>query len=268
MANQHTAVDKSQIPAPLPRYDRVVVLGGLIAVAAAGWAYTLYDYYLMNNLPMDLMWMPPTGGGQWALMDFWLTFVMWTVMMVAMMTPSAIPMVMVFARVQKNKRARQQPYTSTFIFLAGYLLAWMIFSAGVTLVQWPLHHFAILDPMMDNRNATLAGIILMAAGVFQWTPLKDMCLTHCRSPIGFILHDWKEGSWGAFKMGLHHGLYCTGCCWALMFVLFAVGVMNILWVAIIAVFVLTEKIIPRGIELFKMASGIALFLWGLSLLTP
>ena len=203
---------------------------GLVAVSVAAWAYMLYDYVRMQTMPMSQMWMPPTGGGAWSLQDFWLTFVMWAVMMVAMMLPSAAPMVLMFATVNRKRRSQQRPYVPTFVFASGYVAVWILFSAVVTLVQWPLHHWALLTPMMDNASAIMAGLVLIIAGVYQWTPWKDACLNQCRTPLGFLMTEWREGAAGAFLMGVKHGFFCVGCCWALMLVLFAVGVMNMLWV--------------------------------------
>ncbi|MGB5734722.1 MAG: DUF2182 domain-containing protein [Thiohalocapsa sp.] len=260
------AASPNLLSGPLWSGDRVIVLMGLVTVSIAAWGYMLYDYVRMQTLPMSQMWMPPTGGGAWSLQDFWLTFVMWAVMMVAMMLPSAAPMVLMFATVNRKRRAQQRPYVPTFVFAAGYVAVWTLFSALVTLAQWPLHHWALLTPMMDNASATMAGLVLIAAGVYQWTPWKDACLQQCRSPLGFLMTEWREGAGGAFLMGLKHGWFCVGCCWALMLVLFAVGVMNMLWVAIITLFVLAEKLFPWSPTGIRAASGLLLTLSGVLVL--
>jgi predicted metal-binding membrane protein len=198
----------------------------------------------------------------WTLVDLLLLFVMWTVMMVAMMVPSAAPMVLMFANVQRQRQKQQRPFVSTGVFLLGYLIIWTAFSLIATLAQWGLHSAALLSPMMISTSSLFGGVLLMAAGIFQWTPLKHTCLKHCRSPLGFITTDWRDGTWGALIMGLKHGSYCTGCCWALMALLFVAGVMNLFWVAIIAVFVLIEKIVPNGHWVSK-ASGLLLIAWGI-----
>jgi predicted metal-binding membrane protein len=246
--------------------DRVIVLMGLVAVSVAAWGYMLHDYVRMQSLPMSQMWMPPTGGAPWSLQDFWLTFVMWAVMMVAMMVPSAAPMVLMFATVNRKRRSQQRPYVPTFVFVSGYVAVWTLFSAVVTLAQWPLHHWALLTPMMDNASATMAGLVLLAAGVYQWTPWKDACLHQCRTPLGFLMTEWREGAGGAFLMGVKHGFFCVGCCWALMLVLFAVGVMNILWVAIITLFVLAEKVFPWRPTIVRGVSGLLLVASGILVL--
>jgi len=246
--------------------DRIIVLMGLVTVSVAAWGYMLYDYLRMQTLPMSQMWMPPTGGAPWSLQDFWLTFVMWAVMMVAMMLPSAAPMVLMFATVNRKRRSQQRPYVPTFVFASGYVAVWILFSAVVTLAQWPLHHWALLTPMMDNASAIMAGLVLLVAGVYQWTPWKDACLNQCRTPLGFLMTEWREGAAGAFLMGAKHGFFCVGCCWALMLVLFAVGVMNMLWVAIITLFVLAEKVLPWRPTIVRAVSGLLLVASGILVL--
>ena len=260
------AGERVPVPATGWSRERVIVLMGLVAVSVAAWAYMLYDYVRMQTMPMSQMWMPPTGGGAWSLQDFWLTFVMWAVMMVAMMLPSAAPMVLMFATVNRKRRSQQRPYVPTFVFASGYVAVWILFSAVVTLAQWPLHHWALLTPMMDNASAIMAGLVLIVAGVYQWTPWKDACLNQCRTPLGFLMTEWREGAAGAFFMGVKHGLFCVGCCWALMLVLFAVGVMNMLWVAIITLFVLAEKVLPWGPKMVRAASGLLLVASGILVL--
>lgn len=198
----------------------------------------------------------------WTLIDLMLLFVMWTVMMIAMMVPSAAPMILMFASVQRRRQQQQRPLVSTTIFLIGYLVVWTTFSIVATFIQWGLHATTLLSPMMISTSTVLGGLLLLIAGIFQWTPLKHTCLKHCRSPLGFLTSEWKEGTQGAFIMGLRHGSYCTGCCWALMALLFVAGVMNLLWVAIIAVFVLIEKVVPKGHWIGRVA-GLLLIVWGI-----
>jgi predicted metal-binding membrane protein len=134
-----------------------------------------------------------------------------------------------------------------------------------TVAQWGLHTAALLSPMLASTSPLLGGLLLLAAGIFQWTPLKSTCLTQCRSPLGFVMTAWREGTWGALRMGLRHGMYCVGCCWVLMALLFVAGVMNLLWVAAIAALVLMEKVLPRGEWVGRVVGGI-LMLAGLVLL--
>ncbi len=186
--------------------------------------------------------------------------------MVAMMVPSAAPMVMMFATINRKRRDNQQSFVPTCIFLSGYIITWTVFSALVSLIQWPMHHYALLTPMMDNSSYVLAGTVLIIAGVYQWTPWKDACLSYCRTPLAFVMTEWRAGINGALIMGIKHGMFCVGCCWAMMLVLFAVGVMNMLWVLLITVFVLFEKVMPGGPWIMRLISGLALISWGIWLL--
>ena len=234
--------------------DRAVVLGGLIAIAGLAWAYMLY---LAQD--MDSMTIPYTQF--WGAEDFSLMFLMWAVMMVAMMVPTAATMILLFATVNRRRREREGPFVSTGVFVLGYIAIWSTFAVAATLAQWGLHTAALLSPMMSSTSHILGGALLLAAGLFQWSPLKNVCLTHCRSPLGFLMADWREGAGGAFNMGLRHGVYCLGCCWVLMGLLFVLGVMNLLWIAALAGFVLLEKVIPKGPWLSR-AAGVLLVVWG------
>ena len=244
----------------------LIVGGGLAGIALVGWAYMLYMAWAMVNMDKVDMWMPPMASASWLAWDHFMLFAMWAVMMVAMMTPSTLPMVTMFATLNKNRRSKQQPHTPTFVFVLGYLLAWTGFSVLATVAQWLLHSADLLNPMMNSRSDLVSGAILIIAGIYQWTPAKDACLHLCRSPLNFLMTEWRDGSVGALVMGVKHGIFCVGCCWALMLVLFAVGVMNMLWVALIAAFVLIEKIIPFP-GLLRMTSGLALVGWGAYLLS-
>ncbi len=190
----------------------------------------------------------------WTLTDAALTFVMWAVMMVAMMTPSAAPVVLLFAGTQRLRGAERIPLAAV-VFGAGYLLVWTAFSAAAAAGQWALHQAAMLSPAMSTTSAWLGGGILVAAGIYQLTPSKRACLTHCQSPLGFLMSHWRNGKAGALRMGIAHGTYCVGCCWALMCVLFVVGVMNLAWVAALAIFVLVEKLEPTGAIVARVAGG-------------
>nr|MBA3318845.1 DUF2182 domain-containing protein [Gemmatimonadales bacterium] len=182
-------------------------------------------------------------------------------MMVAMMLPSAAPMILLVATVHRRRRERASPAAPTAIFAAGYLLVWTCFSAAAALTQWGLHQAALLSPAMASTNPVLGGLLLMIAGVYQWLPVKSACLSRCRSPLGFLSSEWREGSAGSLVMGLRHGLFCLGCCWVLMALLFVAGVMNLFWVAAIAWLVLVEKVARAGAWIGKVA-GLALVAWG------
>jgi predicted metal-binding membrane protein len=171
---------------------------------------------------------------------------MWTVMMIAMMLPSALPFVFAFGAEHRRRRARNLPFVPAGVFLFGYFATWTAFSAVAALIQQALHRSALLSPMMTATSSVFVSGILIAAGVYQWTPYKEACLRHCRTPLSFLLSDWREGSLGAFRMGIDHGLFCLGCCWLLMALPFAAGVMNLAWMAAITVFILIEKAAPGG----------------------
>ena len=241
------------------KQDRFIVLGSLLVITVLAWAYM---FYLAANMAgMDMNMAAKTQAMPWSPTDLFLTYIMWAVMMIAMMTPSASPMVLTFAHINRQRQAKMQPYAPTSLFLVGYLLVWVGFSALATLFQWGLHSAALLSPMMVTTSPILGGTILLLAGVFQFTPLKHACLTHCRTPTGFILTEWRDGWAGALKMGFKHGRFCLGCCWFLMILLFVAGVMNLLWVAAIAAFVLIEKVTAAG-EWVSRVAGTLLVVWG------
>ncbi len=240
--------------------DRTIVISGIAGVSMLAWAYMIYLASGMKNMDVVMKMVMPQIQS-WGAVDFLLTFVMWTVMMVAMMVPSAAPMVLMFATVCRKRRERQDPSVSTGAFLLGYVVAWAWYSFLATLCQWGLHSTALLSPMMASTSAVLGGMLLLAAGIFQFTPLKYACLTRCRSPLGFLLNEWRDGRRGAFIMGLRSGNYCVVCCWALMSLMFVAGVMSLFWMAVIAAFVLVEKVAPGGRWVSRI-SGILLIIWG------
>lgn len=197
----------------------------------------------------------------WSTAEIMPLFLMWAEMMVAMMIPSAAPMILTFAMVNRKRRERERPFVPTSLFMAGYLIVWCVFSLAAALAQWALHGAALLTPMMESSSPVLGGALLISAGIFQWTPWKKSCLAQCRSPLQFLLGDWREGQAGALWMGIKHGAYCTGCCWLLMALLFVAGVMNMAWVAIITVLVLLEKMVPGGVWFGNMV-GFGFVAWG------
>ncbi|NIS61841.1 MAG: DUF2182 domain-containing protein [Proteobacteria bacterium] len=243
----------------LLKRDRTLVVSGLVAILALAWGYTIYVAYDMDMMGREMAMMPMMR--LWSAGDFVLMYVMWAVMMVAMMVPSAAPMVLIFAAVHRKRREQGGAFVPTGVFLAGYLVVWSVFSLAAVLSQYGLQRAALLSPMMETTAPWLGAALLAAAGAFQFMPLKEACLAKCRTPMGFIMIEWRESSRGAFIMGLRHGTYCTGCCWALMALLFVGGVMNLLWVAFLAVFVLLEKVIPAG-GLLGKTGGIIMIAWG------
>jgi predicted metal-binding membrane protein len=246
------------------RRDRAVVISAILIIAAIAWAYTVY----LSETGMGMgegmsMGMAMADMRSWSVADFALMFVMWAVMMVAMMAPSAAPMLLMFASLNRKRREREAPYVPTAVFLAGYVIVWTVFAAAATGGNWGLHQASLLSSMMGaSTSGYLGGALLLAAGAFQWSPLKYACLKQCRTPMGFLMTSWREGPGGALRMGLEHGSFCLGCCWALMLLLFVLGIMNLVWIAALAAFVLAEKVLPRS-EWVSRGTGVLLAGWGM-----
>ena len=242
--------------------DRRLVVLALFSLSALAWTYLVVMARQMAVGDMTLMGMGAMTMSQmsWSLLTFLLMFIMWAVMMVGMMVPSVAPMVLLFARVQRRKLADQAPTARIAAFTAGYLLIWTSFSLIATGLQWALTELRLLSPMMESTSQFLAVGVLLAAGIYQLTPLKLACLKQCQSPIGFLTMHWKDGISGSLSMGIEHGMYCLGCCWLLMALLFVGGVMNLIWVAIIATFVLLEKVVPKG-EIIGRVGGVLLIVF-------
>ncbi|MGK9235828.1 DUF2182 domain-containing protein [Inquilinus limosus] len=238
------------------RRDRLVTLVALGGVCLAAWIYTGLGIG-MPGMAMDPAMMAMPMPMPWTAATFALMVAMWTVMMVAMMLPGAAPMVLTYAALQRHRR-RVSPHAATALFTLGYLVVWAGFSLLATLLQWRLDALALLLPSMATASTALAGAALVVAGVYQFTGPKNRCLTRCRSPVEFLTRHHRSGPFG---LGLRHGLYCLGCCWALMLLLFVGGVMNLAWIGVIALFVLLEKTIPAGPWLGR-AVGAGLVLWG------
>jgi predicted metal-binding membrane protein len=251
--------------AALSRRDRVVILLALCGVTAVAWIYLLLMARDMEEMAGDMadMVMPLTDA--WTAPVFALTFAMWWVMMLGMMLPSAAPMILTFATLNRNRQAKGETFVPASVFVLGYLIAWAAFSAAATVAQWALDGFVLLTPMLAIGNWILAGVLLIAAGLYQFSPLKQACLRACRSPFAFVLNHWRDGWMGALRMGLAHGAYCVGCCAVLMALLFLAGAMNLLWVAALAVFVFAEKLLPGGVWIGR-AGGIAMLAYGAMLL--
>jgi predicted metal-binding membrane protein len=239
------------------RRDRIVVAAALAGLAALAWAYVLWLAADMDMGGMDMsdFRMIPAGMGMmapalapWGGIEFAFVFAMWAVMMVGMMTPSAAPMILIYARLGRQAAIADKPFTATGWFATGYLLAWVGFALSATIAQWALDRATLLDPMMASSSKVLGGGVLIAAGIYQWTPLKDVCLAKCQSPFLFIqqLGGFRRDVIGSLLLGVRHGGYCVGCCWVLMALLFVGGVMNVLWIALLALLVLLEKILPLG----------------------
>jgi len=287
------------------RRDRTVVIAALVAVIVAAWLYILLGagtgmsafemtgsplggsadmaMVMGEEAPMTMdqdgsdmaMGGPDMAMGEGMMMAMapmaWtpgyavLMFFMWWIMMVAMMLPSASPMILLFARFNRSQRDKGAPYVPTAVFALGYLWVWAAFSVVAVTGQWGLEHSGLLSSMMASTSVILGAVLLIAAGLYQLTPLKYACLKHCRSPLFFISHHWRPGEWGALRMGLEHGAFCTGCCWFLMALLFYGGIMNLFWIIGLALFVLLEKVAPAGHWVGRIM-GVGLIAWGGSLM--
>jgi predicted metal-binding membrane protein len=262
--------------AAVRRHDRIVISLALISLTALAWSYllSLSADLKMGGMDMNDFRMIPSGMGlmmpahtPWQPMEFAFVFAMWTVMMVGMMTPSAAPMILMYARVGRQTEARGTPLAATVWFGAGYFLVWAAFSLLATLVQWALERTALLDSAMASTSNVLGGLVFVAAGSYQWTRLKDVCLAQCQTPFAFLISHggFRRDVAGCLMLGFRHGAYCVGCCWALMTLLFVGGVMNVLWIVILALLVLLEKLTSFGRPLAAL-SGVVFVVAGAWLL--
>ena len=295
----------------LNTFQKSTIIGGVLAVTIAGWYFLFTMDNNMAHMNMkgfgmgmdvspktemqmdadgesqcsnmittssqtwlpDTYWMPPMNNS-WSTNDFYQLIVMWSIMMIAMMSPSIIPTVLMFATVNKAKKNNNLQYSPTYIFYFGYLASWVLFSIGISIIQYPLHQVSLMNPMMASINGVFSGIVLILAGIYQLTPYKNVCLEKCRSPLSLVMANWKDGNFGAFQMGLDHGFYCVFCCWFLMAVLLAAGVMNMTFVIALTIFVLLEKLIltPSSFEntfkrLITIIPGILFIGFGIYLMT-
>ncbi|MDW9779908.1 DUF2182 domain-containing protein [Sinorhizobium meliloti] len=280
----------------LLRRDRAIVAASLVALTVVAWTYTLWLAAAMNidgmsmsapgmeadmkmdpAMDMDGMEMGSRGAlslgtvlgispRPWSSVEAGVTLTMWIVMLVGMMLPSATPMILLYARVGRQSRIAGKPFAATGFFAGGYLLAWAGFALVATLGQW-LMEGTLLTPALASASRIFSGVVLVIAGLYQWTSLKDACLSQCQTPIVFLQRHggFRRDPAGAVGLGLRHGVYCIGCCWALMTLLFVGGIMNVLWIAAIAIFVLAEKVIPTGRVLSRVAGSLlaAFGLWQL-----
>src|SRR3984893_1765763 len=248
------------------RRDRIIVAAALAALPALAWTYVLWlaADMDMGGMEMNGFRMLPAGMGimapapaPWQAIEFVYVFAMWAVMMVGMMTPSAAPMILIYARVGRQASAQGKPFAATGRFATGYLLTWVGFALVATVAQWALERTALLDSMMAGTSQVFGGIVLITAGVYQWTPLKDTCLAQCQSPLLFIHRHggFHRDPSASLALGLRHSVYCVGCCWVLMSLLFVGGVMNVLWITTISAFVLIEKIVPVGRLISRIAGA-------------
>ncbi|MQA28423.1 MAG: DUF2182 domain-containing protein [Luteitalea sp.] len=240
------------------RRDRIVISACLVLVIGLAWAYLVHlDRQMSPSMDYDTMMaeMGMATDRAWTAADFWFTFAMWAVMMVGMMAGSAAQVLFLCSAARRG-RGDGRVWPAVSMFGLGYILVWVGFSACAALVQSALHQAAMLSPAMATSSPRLGGAILLIAGVYQLTPFKSACLTQCRSPLGFLMTHWHDGNLGALRMGGGHGWYCLGCCWAVMCVLFVVGVMNLVWVAALTAFILVEKVGPAGAVVARVAGAL------------
>jgi predicted metal-binding membrane protein len=248
----------------LLRHDRLVVFVGLLTVIMLAWGWLLLGAGIeMAQMDMgggEIMLMEP----EWSISYATLIFLMWAIMMMAMMLPSAAPAVLLAAALMRQ-RGGNHVYGPTGLFVLGYMVIWFSFSLVATALQWGLDRVGLLSEDMALGGATLVGSLLIAAGLYQWTPLKQACLVQCRSPFEHLTRYWRRGAFGPMLAGAGHGLFCLGCCWMLMTLLFVVGLMNVLWIAALALLVLIEKVLPIGPRVSRL-TGITLMVWGTAVL--
>jgi predicted metal-binding membrane protein len=259
------------------RRDRALVLTCLIMLVVIAWSYVLWLAVDMDMGGMDMpeFRMIPAGMGlmmpvnaPWQAIEFAFVFVMWAVMMVGMMTSSAAPVVLLYARVGRQVGPGQAPFAASAWFAGGYLVAWIAFSLIATIAQWAIERAGWLGPTMASANNTFGGFILIVAGLYQWSPFKDACLRQCQAPLQFIQRHggFRSDARGSLALGIRHGAYCVGCCWMLMALLFVVGVMNVLWIALLMAFVLLEKVLPTR-RLMSRISGAGFIAAGFWMIT-
>jgi len=242
----------------------IITIGNAWALAmlacglALAWAYLGWMAWGMVRTGASVLLMPAMT--DWGPVDLVLVWLMWSVMMVAMMLPSAGPMLLAFSAIGA-RLASPRPRVHLLAFAAGYLGTWVCFSLAATLLQWLLLRLRLVSPMMQSTSVWLAGALLCIAGIYQFTHWKASCLRLCRTPMAYLVRHWRPGTRGAFRMGLRHGVFCLGCCWALMCLLFVLGVMNLWWVVALTLVVLAEKASPLQ-RWLPAAFGAVLLAWG------
>jgi predicted metal-binding membrane protein len=259
------------VPTPIAvlRRDRIVIVFAFAFLTALAWSYLMWLSADMNIGGMDMagMRMIPSGMGStmpadmpWRAIEFAFVFAMWIGMMVGMMTPSAVPMFLMYARIGRQTQAHGRPLAATVWFAIGFFLVWAALALLATLVQWAFERTALLDFTMASTSTVVGGLLFVAAGSYQWTRLKDVCLTQCQTPFAFLMRQggFRDDALGSLMLGVRHGAYCVGCCWALMALLLVGGVMNVLWIVLLALLVLLEKLAPFGRQIALVAGMVLL----------
>jgi predicted metal-binding membrane protein len=254
----------------LLRRDRYVVLAALLSLTALAWIYLLHPAGVMTMPAADSAMPGMDMGGEtmptptpWTAANLLLTFLMWLMMMVGMMTPSVAPVILIYAHLGRQTESQRRPFAATGWFAGGYFVAWAAFSLMATMAQLALRGASLLDSNIASNSGLLSGIVFILVGTYQWTKLKERCLTQCQAPLLFIQRQggFKSDARGAFALGVRHGLYCVGCCWPLMLLLFIGGVMNLLWIAGIAILSYLEKNLAQA-RLLARAISLGFILYG------
>jgi predicted metal-binding membrane protein len=240
--------------------ENFFILTALILLSVLAWATTVHQ---AGSMGWGMFTCSMTMGTPFSLSNGFLYVVLWGVMMVAMMLPAMAPIVGLFRSIAQRKQEQGLPFASAWVFVAGYITLWTLTGSVGYAADLAIQSLPEQFPALRTYGMVIGGLTLVGAGIYQLTPLKYLCLSQCRSPLGFLLSSWQDGHRGAFRMGLHHGLYCLGCCWSLMVVLFVVGTMNLVWMGILSAIIFTEKIVSHGVGLGK-ASGIALIVLGIA----
>ena len=242
--------------------EHFLILIALVLLSSLAWTGTVYQ---AGSMGLGMITCSMTMGTPFSVGNALLYVLLWGVMMVAMMFPAIVPVVGLFSTIAGRKREQGVLFTPAWVFVAGYLVLWTLAGGVGYTVDLAIQSLPEVFPALRTYGLVIGGLTLIAAGVYQLTPLKYLCLSQCRSPMGFLLTSWRDGALGAFRMGLHHGAYCLGCCWSLMAVLFVVGTMNLVWMGILSMVIFVEKIVPRGVEMGK-ATGLALIALGLAMM--
>jgi predicted metal-binding membrane protein len=241
--------------------NNLFIFLALVALSAAAWVMTVRQ---ADGMGWGMFTCSMTMGTPFSVGNALLYIVLWGVMMIAMMLPAMTPIVEIFQTMARRRREQALPFTPVWVFIAGYLALWTLTGGIGYAADLAIQSLPTQFPALRTYGMVIGGVTLIAAGIYQLTPLKYLCLSHCRSPMGFLLSSWRDGHWGAFRMGMDHGVYCLGCCWSLMTVLFVVGSMNLVWMGILSAVIFVEKVIPQGIMIGK-TTGVALIVLGVAL---
>ncbi len=241
--------------------EHFFILAALVLLSGLAWAGTVYQ---AGSMGLGMFTCSMTMGTPFSVSNGLLYIVLWGVMMIAMMLLAMTPIVGLFQTIARRKREQGLPFTPVWVFIAGYVTLWTLTGGIGYVADITIQSLPGVFPALQAYGTVIGGLTLVGAGVYQLTPFKYLCLSQCRSPMGFLLTSWRDGTAGAFRMGLHHGAYCLGCCWSLMVVLFVVGTMNLVWMGVLSIVIFVEKIVPHGVEMGK-ATGVALMALGVAI---